>query len=174
MAKKKHRRGSDAYRFATHSESRRIWAASSDAARMTNGIAKPIDGVHKFRFTCHRCGKCCSSHLTTGDVLTPVEVGILTDVTAQMNLPPPDDKKLPINGKGACLWYHPEQGCLVYPVRPSVCRLFPMGALPVYWERVIALAILRKRNDGTGCPGREDPTSTKWMAGDYYNSIWGD
>ncbi len=97
------------------------------------------------RFTCTRCGKCCTGapgvvwvneeEVTAlaefrGEDRTQVE-GLYTRRVGRK-------RSLRERANGDCVFWDRERGCTVYPVRPRQCRTFPFWesnvATPADWE----------------------------------------
>ncbi len=98
------------------------------------------------RFQCTRGGRCCTGEpgfvwvteeemaaiaAHRGETLAEVE-GLCT-----RRLGP--DRSLREKNDGACLFWDPQQGCTIYPVRPRQCRTWPFWesnlATPADWDR---------------------------------------
>jgi Fe-S-cluster containining protein len=84
------------------------------------------------RFTCTRCGKCCTGEpgyvwVNDGEVQAiarfrgePVEevIGLYTRMTSR-------GRTLREKTNGDCVFYDREAGCTIYDVRPRQCRTWP-------------------------------------------------
>jgi hypothetical protein len=108
------------------------------------------------RFTCTRCGKCC-----TGDPgfvwVTDDEVATLARFRGEplkqfvplYTREARGKRTLKEKANGDCVFYEKERGCTVYPVRPRQCRTWPFWesnvATPEDWERTVGV-----------CPGSGD------------------
>ena len=105
------------------------------------------------RFTCTRCGDCCTGepgyvwveeeHLAAiaqhlGEPLEEVR-GLYTRATTR-------GRTLREKGNGDCVFYDREKGCTVYPVRPPQCRTWP------FWESNVSTPE-RWRRTCEVCPG---------------------
>jgi Fe-S-cluster containining protein len=91
------------------------------------------DGLH---FTCTRCGNCCTGEpgfvwVNDDEVKAlaafrgePVEevLGLYTRREGGTR------RSLKEKANGDCVFYDPDTGCTVYPVRPRQCRTWP------FWE----------------------------------------
>jgi Fe-S-cluster containining protein len=105
------------------------------------------------RFTCTRCGHCCTGE--PGYVWV-VDEGLaaianfrgetLEEVKALYTRWTSRGRTLREKGNGDCVFYDREKGCTVYPVRPPQCRTWPFWesnlADPDSWEETCS-----------GCPG---------------------
>ena len=100
------------------------------------------------RFECTQCGKCC-----TGDPgvvwVTDAELAAIAKFIKQ----PLDEvekmhtrkyrgrRTLREKANGDCVFYDPQRGCTVYPVRPPQCRTWPFWDsnldTPADWERTV-------------------------------------
>lgn len=60
---------------------------------------------------CDRCGECCGPA-----ACTPIEFKAIKAYAARKHI-------IPIKQGSTCPWYQ-GTGCLVYPVRPFICRLY--------------------------------------------------
>lgn len=102
------------------------------------------------RFTCTRCGKCCTG--APGFVwVTPEEVAAIADfldepveeVRGLYTRLDRGDRTLREKANGDCVFYDRKRGCTVYPVRPEQCRTWPFWAsnveTPEAWERTESL-----------------------------------
>ncbi len=98
------------------------------------------------RFRCTRCGTCCTG--APGRVWVNDEemaaiaeyrnepldhvVGLYTRVAER-------GRSLREKANGDCIFYDPEQGCTIYPVRPRQCQTWPFWesnvATPQDWQR---------------------------------------
>ena len=106
------------------------------------------------RFSCRRCGACCSG--APGHVwLGPGEAGALA---ARLGLSGAEEFlsrharlvrgawSLREEEDGRCVFFAPVSGCAVYDVRPSQCRTWP------FWPRIVA----ERRSweeEAAACPG---------------------
>jgi Fe-S-cluster containining protein len=99
---------------------------------VSEGLSFNLTLSSPFNFTCHRCCACCyNRHIE----LNNYEIFRLTEylrLSRQEFLnqfadlgPRPSLKN---KGSGACIFLG-SSGCSIHPVRPLVCRLFPLGLL---------------------------------------------
>ncbi|MHC4662632.1 MAG: YkgJ family cysteine cluster protein [Planctomycetota bacterium] len=105
------------------------------------------------RFECQQCGYCCSGE--PGYVwLTEEE---LHTIARYCGMSASEFRKKSVrrirrkhslreHNNGDCLMFHPERGCLVYPVRPAQCRTYP------FWSHVLKSRKTWK-SEGKKCPG---------------------
>ena len=108
-----------------------------------NGEPWYRDGL---RFSCTRCGRCCTGEpgfvwvnraeleAIAGPLGEPRE-----EVTALYSRPEGKRRTLREKANGDCVFWDREAGCTVYPVRPRQCRTWPFWesnvATPTAWER---------------------------------------
>ncbi len=87
------------------------------------------------RFTCTRCGHCCTG--APGFVwVTPEELAAIAafrgepveEVTAMYARRSHGRVSLRERSNGDCVFWSHESGCTVYPARPAQCRTWP------FWE----------------------------------------
>jgi hypothetical protein len=86
------------------------------------------------RFSCQRCGRCCTGepgtiYVAPGEI-PPIAtcVGIpVADLKRSYLYPFRDGYSIKEDEAGNCLFY--ASGCLIYPARPMQCRCFP------FWRR---------------------------------------
>jgi Fe-S-cluster containining protein len=101
------------------------------------------------RFTCTRCGHCCTGApgvvwVSDGEVTALAEfrgegreqvVGLYTRLVGRK-------RSLRERANGDCVFWDRAHGCTVYPVRPRQCRTWPFWesnvATPEDWERARA------------------------------------
>jgi Fe-S-cluster containining protein len=87
------------------------------------------------RFECTRCGACCTGE--PGFVW--VEQGEMEEIAAFLgekveeamllySRPAHRGRTLREKVNGDCVFFNPEKGCTIYPVRPRQCRTWP------FWE----------------------------------------
>ncbi len=83
-------------------------------------------------FSCTRCGHCCTG--APGYVWVNEEEiqaiasfrGVtVEEATGLYTYVVPRGRTLRDNAEGGCVFYHNEQGCTIYPVRPRQCRTWP-------------------------------------------------
>jgi Fe-S-cluster containining protein len=105
------------------------------------------------RFTCTLCGKCCTGE--PGFVwVTDEEVRAIAKFRGE-----PLREFVPLHTReargrrtlrekanGDCVFYEPDRGCTVYPVRPRQCRTWP------FWESNVATPEAWRRTTEV-CPG---------------------
>jgi Fe-S-cluster containining protein len=102
------------------------------------------------RFTCTRCGHCCTGE--PGFVwVNEAELGAIAalrgepveEVTAVYTRPSGGRRTLREKGNGDCVFFERGAGCTVYPVRPRQCRTWPFWesnvSSPESWEMVRAV-----------------------------------
>jgi len=106
------------------------------------------------RFTCTRCGHCCSG--TPGTVL--VSDAEIEALARRVELPPAAFRKvytrrlrrgaisLRERRNGQCIFFQPGAGCTVYPDRPRQCRTWP------FWRGVVH-SPQRWAEEAEHCPG---------------------
>ena len=95
----------------------------------TDENARRFDQILK----CQRCGSCCTGSLfKTGALLFPQELTQLAIEAGISNRKFKDRYTYAENGRRflnlPCLFYK-DGGCSVYPVRPLVCREFPLNQI---------------------------------------------
>jgi Fe-S-cluster containining protein len=105
------------------------------------------------RFTCTRCGHCC-----TGEPGTVwVDDAELAAIAEHLGEPVEEvralytrwmsrGRTLREKANGDCVFYDRVQGCTVYPVRPPQCRTWP------FWESNVATPASWRRTCDV-CPG---------------------
>ncbi len=97
------------------------------------------------RFTCTRCGKCCTGEpgfvwVNAEEVAAIAEFrGEPTEeVTARFTRLAGRRRTLREQANGDCVFYDRQAGCTIYPVRPRQCRTWPFWesniATPADWE----------------------------------------
>ncbi|GDY13833.1 hypothetical protein LBMAG53_27110 [Planctomycetota bacterium] len=110
------------------------------------------------RFTCTRCGACCTGAAGFTWISEP-ELAVLAD---HLGLDPdtcrrrytrsvhfPDGRvvlSLNERGNGDCVFFRAGTGCTVYDQRPRQCRTWP------FWKRVVATSDSWSQS-AAGCPG---------------------
>jgi Fe-S-cluster containining protein len=119
---------------------------------MTDKQAKPWYQAG-LRFTCTRCGHCCSGEpgfvWVTDEDLAAIAAhqgesletirGLYTRWTTR-------GRTLREKGNGDCVFYDSRAGCTIYPARPPQCRTWP------FWESNVETPQAWQRA-GSGCPG---------------------
>ena len=96
------------------------------------------------RFECTQCGNCCTGApgyvwLSTAEIYRIAEFLKMRERDFVKQYVRKVDQRLSLVElpNGNCIFY--ENGCKVYPVRPSQCRTFPFWknivATPASWER---------------------------------------
>ena len=105
------------------------------------------------RFTCTRCGHCCTGEpgfvwVGEGDVAAIAEFRgeTLDEVTGLYTKRTPRGLSLREKTNGDCVFFDREQGCTVYPVRPPQCKTWP------FWESNVATPE-NWQHTCTVCPG---------------------
>lgn len=102
------------------------------------------------RFTCTRCGHCCTGDpgyvwVEDGDLAAIAQERgeSLEEVKALYTRWTPRGRTLREKSNGDCVFYDREQGCTVYAVRPPQCRTWPFWestvATPEAWQRTCAV-----------------------------------
>ena len=101
------------------------------------------------RFTCTRCGNCCTGE--PGYVwVNDEELGAIAafrretvdEVVGLYTKLAPRGRSLRERSHGACVFFSPGVGCTIYEVRPRQCRTWPFWEsnvrTPTAWERTRA------------------------------------
>jgi uncharacterized protein len=105
------------------------------------------------RFTCTQCGKCCTGE--PGYVwVDDAEVAALAKFRGEplREFVPLYTRKargkvtLKEKANGDCVFYDPDRGCTVYPVRPRQCRTWP------FWESNLTSPEAWQQTEAV-CPG---------------------
>ena len=102
------------------------------------------------RFTCTRCGHCCtgeSGYVWVRDEdLTAIAQKCgqsVEEIKALYTLLTPRGRTLREKGNGDCVFYDREQGCTIYEARPPQCRTWPFWqsnvTTPEAWEHTCAV-----------------------------------
>lgn len=104
---------------------------------------------HGLRFACTRCGNCCTGE--PGNVW--VEEKDLIAIAEHLKEPLEEVRavyarkghrglSLREKANGDCVFFDPEEGCLIYEIRPTQCRTWPFWSsnieAPEDWERTCA------------------------------------
>jgi Fe-S-cluster containining protein len=102
------------------------------------------------RFTCTRCGHCCTG--APGFVwVTDEEIDAIAEhrgepaheVLGLYTRPFEGGRSLREKANGDCVFYDRDRGCTIYPVRPRQCRTWPFWEshvrTPAAWERTCAV-----------------------------------
>lgn len=91
------------------------------------------------RFTCTRCGRCCTGEpgfvWVDDDDLTAIAAARgepFDEVKALYTRSTPRGRTLREKDNGDCVFYDRDRGCTVYSVRPPQCRTWP------FWESNVA------------------------------------
>lgn len=102
----------------------------------TNGQPWYQDGL---RFTCTRCGNCCTGEpgyvwVNDADIAAIAEFRgeTVEEVTGVYTKKATRGLSLLEKANGDCVFYDRKQGCTIYPVRPPQCRTWP------FWESNVA------------------------------------
>jgi Fe-S-cluster containining protein len=101
------------------------------------------------RFTCTRCGKCCTGEpgfvwVNEAELAAIAELRgePVEEVTALYSRPSRGKWTLREQANGDCVFYERGRGCTVYEVRPRQCRTWPFWesnvATPADWRRTVA------------------------------------
>ncbi len=133
-------------------KSQELKATVFDGVRLENeNPVQPIQlkSEDRFCFSCHKGLSCWNSCCYGADItLTPLDILRLSRF---LNVTPSEflriftlpafwgDSGLPVaklraegkDGKGACVFLDPEEGCTVYEERPVNCRYYPLGMAKV-------------------------------------------
>ncbi len=87
------------------------------------------------RFRCTKCGHCCTGEpgfvwVEEADLGAIAEFRgeTLEEVTGLHTKKTPRGRSLREKANGDCVFYNRQQGCTIYPVRPTQCRTWP------FWE----------------------------------------
>src|SRR5438067_912299 len=102
------------------------------------------------RFTCTRCGACCTGepgHVWVSDDDLAAIAGFLGErpdhVAALYTRHAARGRTLRERPNGDCVFFDRAQGCTVYPVRPPQCRTWPFWesrvATPGAWEETCSV-----------------------------------
>jgi Fe-S-cluster containining protein len=102
------------------------------------------------RFSCTRCGKCCTG--TPGYVwvndeelraIAEFRAEPLEEVTGLYTRLARRGRTLRDRTDGDCVFYDKTQGCVIYPVRPRQCRTWPFWhsnvASPEAWQHTCSV-----------------------------------
>jgi Fe-S-cluster containining protein len=96
-----------------------------------DGLRFDLERPSLFFFKCQRCRACCNNKR-----IVPVE-GEIGRMAAGLAVPPqelrarfldPAEGTIRLKPDGDCIFLD-ERGCGIHPVRPLVCRLFPLGVI---------------------------------------------
>lgn len=103
------------------------------------------------RFTCQRCGKCCTGEPGTVLVSSSELVQIATFLgmsnaafKREFLYPYKGQYSIKEDDQGNCLFF--AQGCQIYPVRPQQCRSYP------FWFKLLR-SETRWEQEARQCPG---------------------
>jgi Fe-S-cluster containining protein len=90
------------------------------------------------RFTCTRCGNCCTGapgYVWVNDeelkAIAEYRGEPIEEVTGLYTRIAKRGRTLRENADGDCVFYDKKQGCLIYSVRPRQCRTWPFWASSV-------------------------------------------
>jgi Fe-S-cluster containining protein len=110
------------------------------------------------RFTCTRCGDCCTG--APGYVwVTPHEIAQIArfrgetaeEVENCFTRPVDGERSLREKLNGDCIFYDRQVGCTIYSVRPRQCRTWPFWEsnveTPATWQRTCELCPGSGRGD---------------------------
>lgn len=106
------------------------------------------------RFTCTRCGNCCTGApgtvRVTDDEIAALAKHLLMSERAFRSVYTrrvgDDDISLKEKSNHDCIFYEHSSGCTVYPVRPRQCRAWP------FWRAVVQ-SPASWAQEAAGCPG---------------------
>src|SRR5262245_14353296 len=105
------------------------------------------------RFTCTRCGHCCTGDpgfvWVDGEELAAIAERLgepVEEVTALYTRVAHRGRTLREKSDGDCVFYDTEAGCTIYDVRPRQCRTWP------FWPSNLKSAAAWERTKST-CPG---------------------
>ncbi|MDQ7031557.1 MAG: YkgJ family cysteine cluster protein [Desulfonauticus sp.] len=110
-------------------------------------------------FNCQRCGHCCEGE---GGIIVTLEeqekiadfLGLSVQKFQQIYLVDSNDKKS-IKTKGnLCVFFEPDKGCSIHPVKPKVCAAWPFFRGNLIDEAALEMA-------KTYCPGINKNVSLK-------------
>lgn len=98
------------------------------------------------RFTCTRCGHCCTGdpgYVWVDDndlaAIAQQRGETIEEVTTRYTRLTDRGRSLREQSNGDCVFYDRKQGCTVYEARPPQCRSWPFWesnvATPVAWQR---------------------------------------
>ncbi|HEY8503148.1 MAG TPA: YkgJ family cysteine cluster protein [Gemmataceae bacterium] len=101
------------------------------------------------RFECTRCGKCCCGgpgvvwvNQAEVEAIAQFRGEPLEEVQGLYSRLVGRRRTLREKANGDCVFYDPEAGCTIYPVRPRQCRTWPFWEsnveTPEDWERTKA------------------------------------
>jgi hypothetical protein len=85
----------------------------------------------RFYFKCRRCRTCCNNKRIVPDRAEIERMAArlgLSEEAFRASLLDPADGTIRLKPNGDCTFLD-EHGCGVHPVRPLVCRLFPLGLI---------------------------------------------
>jgi Fe-S-cluster containining protein len=168
------------WQFADRKQSERIYREHHGKAwEILQYMVQSVEATDSLRFACQRCGHCCSRRPLYGERLSGEEATILNlhCLRHEIEMPVewrPGQFRVPVMEDNSCAWMARRHGtakCLVYEVRPMMCRITPIGALMDPKEKLIALAVRPKQRPRTydvrECLGMEfgGPRTTveKWL-----------
>jgi Fe-S-cluster containining protein len=105
------------------------------------------------RFTCTRCGHCCTGEpgfVWVDDAelsaIAAFRNESMEEVKVLCTRWTPRGRTLREKGNGDCVFYDREEGCTIYPVRPPQCRTWP------FWESNVSTPAAW-RHTCSVCPG---------------------
>lgn len=105
------------------------------------------------RFSCTRCGHCCTGEpgfvwVSGEEIAAIAEVRGVSgeEITAMFTRPAHRGRTLREKPNGDCVFFEREQGCTIYDVRPRQCRTWP------FWESNVKTPAAWERTK-TSCPG---------------------
>ena len=112
--------------------------------------------VAGLRFSCRRCGACCTG--APGYVWLQTEEAAA--IASRLGMEPADfisrytrrvfDRlSLREETDGRCVLFEPGVGCRTYEARPRQCRTWP------FWARIVATEVAWSR-EAADCPGMND------------------
>lgn len=83
-----------------------------------------------FNFICHKCGTCCFHRQIELNQFELIQIAKYLQLSAsqvqRLFLIADQNNLIRNKNDGACIFLN-SSGCSIYPARPLVCRLFPLG-----------------------------------------------
>jgi Fe-S-cluster containining protein len=102
------------------------------------------------RFTCTRCGHCCTGepgHVYVNDdeiaAIAADQKMTSAEVIGLYTKPTHRERSLREKGNGDCVFFEKEAGCTIYSIRPRQCRTWPFWEsnvrTPEAWEKTTSI-----------------------------------